>query len=236
MDWPESALACPPPRLRRNNSCFLDLPKRARYPNLASRLLGLTLRRLSDDWQARWGHPVLVVESFVDASRSRGTCYRACGFGAVGLAVGFGRANRDFYHEHGVPKLLYLRELRPRARAVLRCGRLPPDLAKHEEKIASPCPFRAGTLESLLERFCRLHEARLGYRLRHRQPFVLACAAEALLMGRSGYQAFEDTCKTFTQRQLKALACLRYLVLGVYELATRVLKRTRPAPSPALGK
>jgi len=35
-----------------NNSRFLVLPERARYPNLASRVLGLTLRRLSADWQA----------------------------------------------------------------------------------------------------------------------------------------------------------------------------------------
>src|SRR3990172_3769140 len=57
-----------------NNSRFLVLPERQRYPNLASRVLGLTLRRLSDDWQAQWGHPVLVVESFVEETRYRGTC------------------------------------------------------------------------------------------------------------------------------------------------------------------
>jgi hypothetical protein len=62
-----------------NNSRFLVLPERERYPNLASRVLGLCLRRLSDDWQAGWGHPVLVVESYVNQSRYRGTCYRACG-------------------------------------------------------------------------------------------------------------------------------------------------------------
>jgi hypothetical protein len=67
-----------------NNSRFLVLPERQRYPNLASRVLGLCLRRLSADWQERWQHPVLVVESFVDESLYRGTCYRACGFEAVG--------------------------------------------------------------------------------------------------------------------------------------------------------
>ena len=190
-----------------NNSRFLVLPERQRYPNLASRVLGLCLRRLSDDWQAQWGHPVLVVESFVDETRYRGTCYRACGFEAVGLTEGFGRASRDFYHEHGQPKQLYLRELRPRARTLLRRGRLPSDLAEHEEKIAGPCPFRAGELGSLLDRFRVLRDARCGHGLRHRQPFVLACAAVATLMGSSGYQAFEDTCKKFTQRQLKALGC-----------------------------
>ncbi|HRZ55692.1 MAG TPA: DUF4338 domain-containing protein [Candidatus Paceibacterota bacterium] len=49
-----------------NNSRYLVLPERKRYPNLASRVLGLCLQRLSVDWQARWGHPVLVVESFVE--------------------------------------------------------------------------------------------------------------------------------------------------------------------------
>lgn len=190
-----------------NNSRFLVLPERARFPNLASRVLGLCLRRLNADWLAAWSHPVLVVESFVDESRYRGTCYRACGFTAVGLTEGYGRASRDFYHEHGQPKQLYLRELRPRARFILRRGRLPPDLIEHEEKIAGPCPFRAGELGSLLDRFRTLRDLRCGHGLRHRQPFVLACAAVATLMGASGYQAFEDTCKKFTPRQLKALGC-----------------------------
>jgi hypothetical protein len=75
-----------------NNSRFLVLPERQRYPNLASRVLAMSLRRLSADWQERWGHPVLVVESFVDESQYRGTCYRACGFEAVGATEGFSRA------------------------------------------------------------------------------------------------------------------------------------------------
>lgn len=188
-----------------NHSRFLVLPERARYPNLASRVLGLCLRRLRDDWLARWDHPVLGVESFVDETRSRGTCSRACGFAAVGWTAGFRRARRDFDHEHGPPKQLSLRELRSGARTLLRRGRLPQDRAEHEEKITGPCPFRAGELSSLLDRWRVLRDGRRGHGLRHRQPFVLACAAVATLMGRRGYQAYEDTCKKFTQRQLQAL-------------------------------
>jgi hypothetical protein len=134
-----------------NNSRFLVLPERPRYPNLASRILGLTLKRLSADWQERWGHPVLVVESFVDETRYRGTCYRACGFAAVGATEGFARSSRDFYQEHGQPKQLYLRELRPGDRPRLRQARLPEELALSEAELAGPCPFRAPALESLLE-------------------------------------------------------------------------------------
>ena len=190
-----------------NNSRFLVLPQRESFPNLASKVLGLCLRRLSTDWRQRWGHPVLVVESFVDESRYRGTCYRACGFEAVGLTGGYGRSSRDFYEEHGIPKQLYLRELFPGARDILRRARLPKELAEHEENIAGPCPFRAGELGSLLDRFRELGDKRRGHGLRHGQPFVLACAAVATLMGASGYEAFEDTCSKFTQRQLRALGC-----------------------------
>src|SRR5208282_1791761 len=114
-----------------SNSRYLVLPERQRYPNLASRVLGMVLRRLSRDWLERWGHPVLVVESFVDESRYRGTCYKACGFEAVGLTEGYGRSSRDFYQEHGQPKQLYLRELRAKGRARLRHGRLPRELAQY---------------------------------------------------------------------------------------------------------
>jgi hypothetical protein len=108
-----------------NNSRFLVLPERQPYPNLALRVLGLGLRRSGADWQQQWGHPVLVVESFVDESRYRDTWYRACGFEAVGVTKGFGRASRDVYQEHGQPTQLYLRELRPGARKLLRQARTP---------------------------------------------------------------------------------------------------------------
>lgn len=188
-----------------NNSRFLVLPERQRFPNLASRVLGLCLRRLSADWLARWQHPVLAVESFVDESLYRGTCYRACGFEAAGCTRGFARASRDFYLEHGVPKQLYLRELRPGARRLLRQARWPGALAVHEAGKAGPCPLRASQLGSLLDRFAALPDTRRGHGLWHRQRFVLACAAVSTLMGACGYRAFENTCKKLTQRQLRAL-------------------------------
>ncbi len=199
-----------------NNSRFLVLPERTRYPNLASRVLALCLKRLSADWQAQWGHPVLLVESYVDESQYRGTCYRACGFQAVGLTAGYGRSSRDYYLEHGQPKQLYLRELRPRAMGILRQGRLPADLAEHEEKIGGPCPLRAAELGSLLEVFKQFKDPRRGHGLRHPQPFVLACAAVAILMGAGGYEGFEDECGKLSQRQLRALGCRQDPKTGRY--------------------
>lgn len=222
-----------------NNSRFLVLPERARYPNLASRVLGLCLRRLSGDWLARWGHPVFVVESFVDESRYRGTCYRACGFEAVGPTQGYGRASRDFYLPHGEPKQLYLRALRPDARPLLRRARWPQALAAYEAEVAGPCPFRAPALESLYERFAALPDSRRGHGLQHRQRFVLAAAAVSTLMGACGYRAFENTAKKFTQRQLRALGAQRHERTGRYEPPSdstfrRVLQRVDAAAFAAL--
>lgn len=190
-----------------NNSRFLVLAERQRYPNLASRVMGLVLRALSEDWQQSWGHPVLVVESFVDESQYRGTCYRACGFEAVGATEGFKRASRDFYEEHGQPKQLYLRELRAGNRKLLRQARLAEPLAAYEAEIAGPCPFRAPALQSLWRALAELPDSRSGHGLRHKQRFVLACAALCTLMGVCGYRGFENTCKKLTQRQLRALGC-----------------------------
>jgi hypothetical protein len=190
-----------------NNSRFVVLLERQRFPNLASRVMGLVLRRLSADWQEHWGHPVLVVESFVDESRYRGTCYKACGFQAVGATAGYQRSSRDFYQEHGKPKQLYLRQLRPGACKRLRQARLGEELAVYEAEVTGPCPFRAPALESLLKAFADLGDSRRGHGLRHRQRFILAGAAVCSLMGACGYRAFENTCKKFTQRQLRALGC-----------------------------
>lgn len=190
-----------------NNSRFLILPDRQAYPNLASRVLSLCLKRLSDDFQHHWGHPVLVVESFVDGDQYRGTCYRACGFEEVGCSSGYGRGKRDFYFEHGRPKRLFLRELRRAAAAILRRPRLPKELAPYEEDITGPCPLRAPQLGSLLKTFKTIQDPRWGHGLRHRQAFVLSAATVAMLMGAGGYQAFEDVCRRLTNRQLKALGC-----------------------------
>lgn len=190
-----------------NNSRFLVLTNRERYPNVASKVMALCLKRVNADWQEHWGHPVLLVESFVDESKYRGTCYRACGFEEVGLTAGYGRSSRDFYTEHGQPKQLYLRELWPGAAALLRRGRLPAELAEHEEAIGGPCPLRAAALGCLLDVFKEPGDRRRGHGLRHPQPFVIACATVAMLLGAGGYQAFEDECSKLSQRQLRALGC-----------------------------
>ena len=77
-----------------NNTRFLILPW-VRVPHLASHLLGRITRRLAADWQARYGHAVRLVETFVDSERFEGTCYRAANWIKVGQTQGRSRQDRD---------------------------------------------------------------------------------------------------------------------------------------------
>ena len=77
-------------RFLTNNTRFLILPW-VRVPHLASHILSLITRRLSGDWQAKYGHPIHLVETFVERDRFSGTCYQAAGWIPVGTTTGRGR-------------------------------------------------------------------------------------------------------------------------------------------------
>src|SRR5260370_8904235 len=80
--------------LLTNNTRFLILPW-VRVPHLASHLLGRVAARLSADWHHQYGHPIHLVETFVERDRFQGTCYRAAGWVEVGLTTGRSRNHKD---------------------------------------------------------------------------------------------------------------------------------------------
>ena len=133
-----------------NNCRFLLLPKRT-FPNLASRSLSLCLHRLSADWQACYGHPVVLVETFVDPEQFCGTVYSASGWQELGQTDGFGRVRRDFYVEHNKPKRLFARELCKNARRNLQADRLRPVLAVVEAKIPPRCTHSTTEIRAFIE-------------------------------------------------------------------------------------
>ena len=133
-----------------NNCRFLLLPNKT-FPNLGSRSLRLTLDRLSADWQARYGHPVVLVETFVDPERFCGTVYSANGWQELGKTDGFGRVRRDFYVQHDKPKRLFARELCKNARRSLQADKLKAALAPIEAKTRPRCAQSPAQIRSLIE-------------------------------------------------------------------------------------
>jgi hypothetical protein len=147
-----------------NNCRFLLLPAKT-FPTLGSRSLRLTLDRLSADWQARYAHPVVLVETFVDPEQFCGTVYTAQGWVELGATDGFGRVRRDFYVEHQKPKRLFARELGRHARRQLQADRLKPALAGVEARTRPRSPERPAQIRSLVEYLKGLpdYRARIGY-------------------------------------------------------------------------
>lgn len=100
-----------------NNQRFLILPW-VQVPHLASHILGRIARRLPEDWQTQYGHPVHLLETFVDRERFKGTCYRAANWICVGQTQG--RSRQDRARKLRVPiKDIYLYPLSCRCREQL---------------------------------------------------------------------------------------------------------------------
>lgn len=89
-----------------NNARFLVLPW-IRIRHLASKVLALNLRRLSDDWQNAYQHRVYLAETFVDTSRFQGTCYKASNWLCVGQTRGSAKKGNE-YQFHGQSKAVFL--------------------------------------------------------------------------------------------------------------------------------
>jgi hypothetical protein len=89
-----------------NNTRFL-IPSWVQVPHLASHVLGLIARRIRADWQAKYGHPVAALETFVDRSRFQGTCYRAANWWRLGQTRGRTR-NDQHLRIHAPVKDVYL--------------------------------------------------------------------------------------------------------------------------------
>ena len=89
-----------------NNNRFLILPW-VKIPNLASRIISQNIRLLSDDWYHRYNYRPCLLETFVDAGRFTGACYRAANWIYVGQTKGFEKQGNRFTF-HGNLKEVFL--------------------------------------------------------------------------------------------------------------------------------
>lgn len=191
-----------------NNCRFLLLPDKT-VPNLGSRALRLTLDRLSADWEQRYGHPVLLVETFVDPEQFCGTVYTAQGWEELGQTDGFGRVRRDFYVQHNKPKRLFARELCRKARRSLQAEKLKPSLQAVEAKTRPRATQSVAEIRSLVQWLKSIadYRKRIGY-----YPLwsLLAIAVLAHLCGAPrGQKDLAKFAKGLSQGQRHALGIRR---------------------------
>jgi hypothetical protein len=187
-----------------NNSRFF-IPEAYHVPNLASKVMKLVLRRLSEDCQCIYGHGVLIAETFVDPSRFQGTAYKASGWMLLGKTKGFERSRKDFYEAHDRPKQLWVRELQEGARTILRGRNLPAACQACEEDRPPDCPQSPEQLVCMRSFFSGLSEWRTR-RCPHKVGSLVAVAVCAMLckvcLGQRDLAAFA---RNLTREQMKAL-------------------------------
>jgi hypothetical protein len=188
-----------------NNSRFLILEGEG-CPNLASRVMGLCLRRLCADWEAAYAHGVLAAESFVDPQLFRGTAYQASGWLRLGETRGYSRVRGEYYTAHDRPKHLYVRELRDGARAMLSAERLPEEFLRAELRQKARCRTCAPELRTVRGHFERLADYRTGANWRYSHSGLLTLVFCAAVSGVSrGQRDLAEYAEGLGQGQLRAL-------------------------------
>lgn len=99
-----------------NNVRFLILPW-IKVPNLASRILGGIAKQLPVDWQARYNYKPVLLETFVQTDRFKGTCYRAANWLQIGKTEGYSISSE--YKKSALPKTIFLYPLCKNFRQIL---------------------------------------------------------------------------------------------------------------------
>jgi hypothetical protein len=190
------------------NSRFLVLPATGRWPNLASRVLKLVCARLPQDWQEQFGHPVLLVETFVDPERFKGTCYRAANWQALGRTRGFARRGQDYYTDTQHPKELWVYPLGRRALRQLRAPVLAEGLRAGGHCPPPPVPVKTAQMSSLAA-FVRqhVHDPRDARGVRHSIGSVVATATLAVAAGCQGPHAMTEFARSLNHGQRRRLGC-----------------------------
>jgi hypothetical protein len=191
-------------KLIANNSRFLILPEWHR-PNVGSRVLSLLERRIGGDWQARFGHPLLLLETFVDPRRFHGGVYRAANWTELGLTQGYRRTKGGYSNEVDAPKRVFVRALcRDPQRQLTHPER------QHLQLTGAPkIMLNAEQMRSLPQCFATIADPRRAQGRRHRLPVVLAIAAGAILCGMRGYKAISEWADALGQKARERLGCRR---------------------------
>jgi hypothetical protein len=226
LGWGAAALKCkardqwigwtPALKLKRlslvaNNCRFLILPDVA-VPNLASRVLALNLKRLSDDWRAIHAHPIYLVETFVDPQLYRGTCYKAAGWLCLGYTRGFANHHGTYIH-HGRIKSVFVRRLRPDA-----TQKLADPYAQLELKpTVRSMNLSYGDADALHKALLTIPDCRMPRGIRHNKLAILSIAICATLCGATGFDAMAGWGQACSQKMLKRLRCRKKPGTDIYQ-------------------
>jgi len=187
-----------------NNSRFLILPGWNR-PNIGSRVLSLMERRVVADWKTRFGHRLLLLETFVDPERFHGGVYRASNWIDLGLTQGYRRVRKGYSSQAEAPKRVFVRPLCGNACIQLKQPEPHPSRRRGGPKIM----LNADQMRLLPECFKTIPDPRRSQGRRHPLSVVLGIAAGATLCGMRGYKAIAEWANALGQHARERFGCRR---------------------------
>lgn len=193
-------------KLVANNSRYLILPD-WHCANLGSKTLALTERRLADDWRAQFGHPLVLLETFVDPQRHPGSVYLADNWLCLGLSQGFRRTRTGYSATPAYsPKKVFVKPLRADCRQLLCAARLD---VTHQIGDRPKMSLTASAMRALPDFFTAIDDPRRRQGQRHWLPSVLAIATAATLCGMRGYKAIGQWAESLSQSARERFRCRR---------------------------
>lgn len=224
-----------------NNKRFLLSEKYKGVPNLASHILGGATKHLGELWDKKYGHPVLLAETYVDPSKHEGTCYEAAGWEYVGLSSGYKKYDKETGEENrSNPKKYYIKPL-CKGGCEMLCAPFP------HAKLSGMKPLRRTDntyvydinkldLQSLRNMLRGMPDSRSDRGRRYEAIPMLTLTVAALLAGQQGYKQIHHWIKNLPDeclerigirhRRVPSLSALReYLMQLDYEiLKTRIYR------------
>ena len=214
-------------KLVSNNTRFLILPDH-HYPNLGSRILSRVEGRISRDWLLHFQQPLLLLETFVDPSRHRGTVYRAANWQQVGRTTGYRRVTGGYSERTQTPKWVFVRPLHVHARRILSAPVLPLQYQTGVPRMK----LTVKQMESIYEVFQHgIEDPRRAQGRKHSLATVLALSVAAVLCGCRGYKDISVWVKALSQSARSRFRCRfrdRFYEVPSYTVIRNVLVGVDP--------
>lgn len=169
----------------------------------ASKVLSLCQKRIQQDWVNYFGFPLLLLETFVDPTRFKGTIYKAANWHFAGDTKGYQRIRNGYSNTSKIPKMVFVQPLRKNSRALLSYSQL----NKRYQTGGTRMKLKAEHMKSLPYFFKAIPDPRREQGRVHRIEVVLSIAAAAVLCGMRGYKAISDWAKELSPIARQRFGC-----------------------------
>jgi hypothetical protein len=186
---------------------FVVLESR-RQPNLATRCMGLALRKLPGHFEEKYGYRPLLAESFSDPQLHEGTLYKASNWTPLGFSKGFKRHKSEFYTDEKSPKRYWVYPLHKDPQQLLASPSPLPEIFQKgtcEGVAGARCALAHKHLRSLSDAFYNIPDHRGPCSRRYAKIGMFALIAYGLLVGSPNVKAIWKRCGSLSQGQRQAI-------------------------------